>query len=87
MEILKYGAMALLGLSCFIILIFALRSARPIRLLLTNAVFGISALVIINLTENFTGVYIPINQWTVAGGAIFGIPALCGFLVLRIIFG
>lgn len=87
MEILKYSAIALLGLSSLIILIFALRSGRPIKLLIMNVFFGILALVIINLTDDFTGVHIPVNQWTVTGGAVLGIPALCGFLVLKIIIG
>ena len=47
---------------------------------------GIAVMAVIDLTAKFTGVHIPVNQYTVTGSAVFGIPAVCGFLVLPIIF-
>ena len=84
MGALKISAIVLLSLGAFIIFIIALFSKRLIRTLLLNAVFGIAAMVIINLTSSFTGVHIPINQWTVGSGAVFGLPGVIGILVFGI---
>lgn len=85
MEFLKYAAITLLGLTAFCILIFAIKSGKPIRSLFINALLGIAALLAVNLTARFTGVHIPVNQWTAAGSAIYGIPAVCGFVLLDMI--
>ncbi len=86
MEILKYLTFAFAGVSAFIIFVFAARSKRIFRTLLFNAFAGICLLALIDLTAKFTGVYIPVNPYTVTGGAVFGIPALCGALLLKFIF-
>ena len=85
MGVLKISAIVLLSLGALIIFIIALFSKRLIRTLLLNAVFGIAAMVIINLTSSFTGVHIPINQWTVGSGAVFGLPGVIGILVFGIL--
>lgn len=86
MEILKYIAISVLLLSAFIIFCFAVKSKKLLKTLLLNGFMGICLLAIINLTAKFSGVYIPINLYTVSGSAVFGIPALIGFLVLGFIF-
>ena len=68
------------------LLIFAAKTKRFFKTLLLNAFLGIAVMAIIDLTAKFTGVHIPVNQYTVAGSAVFGIPAVCGFLILPIIF-
>ena len=68
------------------LLIFAAKTKRFFKTLLLNAFLGITVMAIIDLTAKFTGVHIPVNQYTVAGSAVFGIPAVCGFLILPIIF-
>ena len=86
MEILKYVAISFLSLSVFIIFCFAVKSRKTLKILLLNGFIGISLLAIINLTSRFSGVYIPINIYTVSGSGVFGIPALIGFLILSFIF-
>ena len=86
MEILKYSILILLGVSAFIIFIFSAKSKKFFKTLFLNAVLGLFFLSVINLTDNFTGVNIPVNEYTVTGSAVFGLPALCGFLALKFIF-
>lgn len=86
MMFLKYAVMTLLGISAFVILIFAIKSKKPFKTLLLNAISGIAVLGIIDLSSKLTGVYIPINEYTVLGGSVYGLPAVCGFLLLRFIF-
>lgn len=87
MEFLKYGGIALAAVGGLVILIFAFKTGKPLKALLLNAISGIAALMLINITARFTGVHIPLNQWTAGLSAGFGIPAVCLFLLLPIFFG
>lgn len=86
MNILKYGGISLVSLFSLILIVCAVRTHRTFKTLVLNALSGICVLAIIDLTSRFTGVCIPINGWTAAGSAIFGIPAVCGFVILPVIF-
>lgn len=86
MEILKYGGIAVLAIGALAILIFAAKTKKLFKTLLFNAFLGLAVMIIIDLTAKFTGAHIPVNWWTVGGCAVFGIPAVCGYLVLPIIF-
>lgn len=86
MEILKYGAIALLIIGALAVLVCAVKGGKPLKSLLLNAFLGIAVMAVIDLTSKFTGVHVPVNQWTVAGAAGFGVTAVCTFLVLPIIF-
>jgi len=68
------------------ILFFAVKSRKFIKTTLFNSFLGLSILAIIDLTYKLTGIYIPINWYTVLGSGIFGMPAVCGFLLLQIVF-
>ncbi len=67
------------------ILFFALKSHKFFKTLIFNAFLGICILVIIDLTAEFTGIYIPVNPYTVGAGASFGVPAITLLLVLQIL--
>lgn len=86
MEILKYVGIALLSITAITILIFAIKSKKPLKTLFLNAILGIAALVIINMTSKFTGVHIFVNQWTVCGSVIYGLPAVFAFIIFQLIF-
>ncbi len=85
MEFLKYAAVIVLALGAFIILGLAVGSGKPIKALLINSLIGISALTVINLIAKFTGVHIPVNEWTFGAAGIYGIPAVAGLLVLQVL--
>lgn len=78
----------IITLSVFLlaILLFAVKSHRFTKTLAFNAFIGLTILAIIDLTGKFTGIYIPVNIYSAAGSAVYGVPALCGFLLLQVIF-
>lgn len=86
MEILKYSAIVLLSVSGLIMFVFAVKSKKFFKTVFFNAFMGLILLSIIDLTAKFTGVYIPVNEYTVTGSAVYGIPALLMFLALKFVF-
>lgn len=83
---LKIPLIILLSLSAFLILLFTLSGKKPFGTLLLNLFMGIVLLAIINLTSVYTGIYIPVNKYTVVGSGVFGVPSIIGLLLLNIIF-
>ena len=53
MDVLKYGAITLLSITAIIIIIFAMRSGKPLKSLLINAMLGIAALAVVDITTRF----------------------------------
>ena len=86
MDILKYGGIAVIAIGALVLLIFAAKTRKLFKALLLNAFLGIAVMALIDLTAKFTGAHIPVNWWTVTGSAVFGIPAVCGYLILPLIF-
>lgn len=74
-----------LAVFTLVILFFAIKSRKFFRTLLFNAFLGISILALIDLTSFFTGMHIPVNWCSVGGCGVFGVPAVCFFLILQII--
>ena len=74
-------------LSCFALAVvfFCIKSHKFFITLLFNAFVGVCVLAIIDLTAKLTGMFIPINPYTVTGSAVFGLPALALFLILQVI--
>lgn len=87
MTFLKYGAAAVIVTGVLSVLICAFRCKKPLRALILNAAAGIAVLIAVKLAGRFTGISISINYITFLGSAGFGIPAVCGFLLLPLIFG
>lgn len=85
MQIFKYGAIGIISFFALAILFFALKSRRPLRFLLLNAIIGIIAMIVVNTASQFTGVYIPVNRFSVSGVSVFGVPAVIGLIILQII--
>ncbi len=86
LENLKISVIILISLSALFILIFSFLSKKPLKMLFLNLLIGLTVLALINLTEKYSGVKIPINIFTVVGSGAFGIPAIIGFLILPLIF-
>lgn len=85
MNIILIAAVAVLSVFSLALLVFHIKSRRPIRSILLNAALGIAALAVINLTARFSGVHIPINWFSVGGSSIFGLPAVLSLLILQMI--
>lgn len=86
MQFLKISAMVVLSVTAFILLVFFIKSRKPVKSLISNAFSGIIALILINLTTNFTGIHIPVNWWSVSASAGLGIPGVIGLILVQIIF-
>ena len=84
MNFLKYAALIVLIVGFLYIIIISVKSKKPFKFLLVNAFFGVAILLIVSLTKRFTNVVLPINEYTVIGSSVFGIPCVIGFLVLNI---
>lgn len=74
-----------LAICMLVLLILHLKSHRFLRSVFLNALLGFVAIALINLCQKFTGVFVPINWWTVGGSGIFGLPCVCGIVLLQII--
>lgn len=85
MKVLIYILCSLVALLFAIKLFFALRGGKALLRLLLHAVLGIAALAAINLSGILIGVHIPVNFWSVGASAAFGIPAVCGQLLLQML--
>lgn len=81
------GIIAIIWLSvcAFVLLIFHIKSHKLLKSLFLNAMLSFAAITLINLTQKFTGVSVPLNWWTVGGGGIFGLPCVCGIILAQII--
>ncbi len=85
MSILKISVLILLSVSTFVILILSFKTKKALKFLLLNAILGLAILFGLLLTKKFFGVSLPINEYTVIGSGIFGIPAVVGFILLNLI--
>lgn len=85
MYILKISVLILLTISAFVILVLSIKSKKIFRFLFLNAMLGLSTLLILIFTKKSIGVTLPINEYTVIGSSIFGVPAIVGFLLLNLV--
>lgn len=81
------GIIAIIWLSvcAFVLLILHIKSHKMVKSIFLNALLGFAAIILINVTQKFTGVHIPLNWYTVGGSGIFGLPAVCGIILSQII--
>jgi len=85
MKALGIIAIVWISLCVFVLLILHIKSHKMIKSIFLNAILGFMAIAVINLTQKFTGVHIPLNWYTVGGGGIFGLPCVCGIILAQII--
>ncbi len=85
MKTLGIIAIIWLSMCAFALLILHIKSHKLIKSIMLNALLGFAAIAIINLTKKFTGVFVPLNWWTVGGSGIFGLPCVCGVVLLQIL--
>lgn len=86
MKIVGICFITVIVISFFTILVLAVKSGSFLKRILINALLGIMAFTAVELTSKLTGVYIPINIYTVCGSVLFGMPAVILFLILPFIF-
>ncbi len=74
-----------LSVCCLALFIIHVKSHKMIKSIFFNALLGISAIIIINVTQRFTGVFVPLNWYTVGGSSILGLPCVCAVVLLQIL--
>ena len=62
-----------------------IKTLKPLRSFLLHAALGLGFMTVFNLLSSFTGLKIPVNVYSVLSGAVFGVPAVCGILILNLI--
>lgn len=70
----------------FIYLIMAVRTKKPFKTIFMFALFGILALLAVNFTSKYSGIHLPVNEYTISATAVFGLPGTVFLLLLRMIF-
>ena len=86
LEILMYFAIAIISVAALLIVGFAFFSRNFFKIIFINALLGIASLFIIRAISSFTGVSLAVNPWTLTSASAFGMPAVCGMLMLNLIF-
>ena len=73
-------------ISAFIFMLIIKKIAgaeHVIRSGIVSVIMGISVLFLINLTGNFTGVYLPVSRLSISVSAFLGIPGTASMLILQ----
>ncbi len=73
-------------LYCFIYLIISAKTNKPFKTIIFFAFMGLLGMVIVNLTSAFSGIYIPVNGYTVGVSSALGLPGTVGLLLIRLVF-
>lgn len=85
MQFFTIFSICVLSITLIAILIVCLKSGRFLKSFFLNAIIGIAVLIIINLLSRFTGVKIPVNEYTVPFCALCGIPGIILLTLLPLI--
>lgn len=84
MSYVEWAALALLGL--FLVMAAVRLFKSPLRLVLrvgVNAVLGLAALWLLNLTSDFTGFSLGVNWFNALTVGILGVPGFCLLLLVK----
>ncbi len=83
---MKAFYITILSFFAVVVLFLAIKSRKLFKTLLFNGFLGLCVLAIINLTSKFSGLYIPLNWYSVGLSGVFGVPSVCLLLILQILF-
>ncbi len=86
MQTLKIIAFVVLAIISLTIFVISAKNKRVLKLLFLNALLGAGALVLINALCRFTGVRIEVNEYSVIGSVLYGLPAVCGMAIFKLLF-
>ena len=85
MQFIKIFTVSLCVLQGITLMLLCAKYEKSFKYLLLNIILGIAALAAIDLTARFSGIHIPINPYSAATSALFGMPGVCGMLVMNLI--
>ena len=84
MSILGIVLICTVSVFALALLIIFIKSRRPLIFAFINALLGVIAIVAVNMTARFTGVFVPVNVYSVPFSAVFGLPAVATNIILQI---
>lgn len=70
----------------FVIIHKMAHNKKPVKRALLSFLTGFTALVIVNITSIFTGVYLPFSLLSITVSTIGGIPGVTALLALNLFF-
>ena len=65
------------------IMVVLVRSGKPVRGLLSSAIQGLAALVVVNITGAFTGVSLGLGPFSGGVAAVLGIPGVISMVLVK----
>ncbi len=86
MSVFSILTIILLCVYLILLLVFLKKYRKTVKFILYQSVFSILLMSLLNLTSFLTGQYIPVNECTVLGISLGGIPLIVCFLLLKFIF-
>lgn len=86
MEILRTVFIVCAALYALFYLFFAVKTGKPFKTILINALLGIVAFVIVNLLNGYTGVGLPANMWSLLCSVSAGVPGVALMIFMRILW-
>lgn len=87
MEYFNYTVYIFSAVAVLSVLIFALRTKKFLKTLITSALLGLSILFILHFTSGFTSFNIELTPFTLGVSGIFGLPGVIAITLSKIIFG
>ena len=86
MQLFKILLIIFYALYLILLLIFCKKAGRFYFTFILNALLGVVLLTLINLTSRFSGLYIPVNEYSLLASATLGIPGTAALLIINLIF-
>ncbi|MBR6573192.1 MAG: pro-sigmaK processing inhibitor BofA family protein [Clostridia bacterium] len=83
MDLIKIIFIIIAVIYSILLIVFSILTKKPFKSLLYNALIGLFLFIFIDLTAFFTGVWIPINDYTVAISILGGLPGVLLLAVAR----
>lgn len=87
MKLIEIILYTVLLISLLFISYFLYKTGRPLKNAFYLLAISFITLAIINLTAPFSGVYVPVNPYSVTTAAVYGLPGIAGIIFLCTIFG
>lgn len=83
---MPWWIIAIICVSVFLVLVIIqkiMKSIHPVRSAILSMLWGIVALIAVNICSFFTGVSIPVSPMTLSASAVLGIPGVTCLLLLQ----
>lgn len=86
MSIFSVITIILLIIYVLILLFILKKKEKSLKMIVFNAFISLILMAVLDLTSFATDLYIPVNECTVLGVSLGGVPMILCFLLLKIIF-